>query len=358
MMRYSFHPCAWIAAFNSASFPSDPSTAGFAPCLNGSRLAAQCQKSPAALFIDLPGVLLRCVDIGLIAFHGPADIGQFRHCDIECRCFRRSGDTRPATQSRPASRHAKSERCSASEWRRAWFRPRWRRFPLANTRDRRPNHCKVLPSKIGVKLCAASAIGSRGHEQQRRQPTAAECPIQTHTTYRPRCPTYTRPPPTAGALKCENPRIVSRAREQHIAGGWRRAHKRWHGRPCAFRSSTFSRLPFGPNCTGESPSDNAKTIPLAMITGVGTDMFSEFQAGVSTGLPACTSTLNAITLPSGVSPCCNANLVAGAGGPQAGAYSQRVPAASSQVEKAPQNPFPAKFTSSFVSSGLRYSGVS
>src|ERR1700722_19285500 len=124
----------------------------------------------------------------------------------------------------------------------------------------------------------------------------------------------------------------------------------------AFRSSTLSKLPLGPNCTGESPSDRAKTIPLAMITGVGTDIFGEFQAGVSTGLPACNSTLNAITLPSAVSPCCKANLVSGAGGPQAGAYSQRVPAASSQVEKAPQNPFPAKFTSSLVNSGLRYKG--
>src|SRR5579862_938960 len=125
----------------------------------------------------------------------------------------------------------------------------------------------------------------------------------------------------------------------------------------ALRSSTLSRLPLGPNCTGESPSDSANTIPLAMITGVGTDMFSEFQAGVNTGLPACSSTLNAITLPSGVWPCSNANLVAGVGGPQAGAYNQRVPAASSQVEKAPQKPFPAKFTSSFANKGLRYSGA-
>src|ERR1700683_4605965 len=125
----------------------------------------------------------------------------------------------------------------------------------------------------------------------------------------------------------------------------------------AFRSSTLSKLPLGPNCTGESPSDRAKTIPFAIITGVGTDMFSEFQAGVNTGLPASKSTLNAITLPSGVSPCCKANLVAGAGGPQAGAYSQRVPAASSQVEKAPQNPFPAKFTSWLANSGLRYKGT-
>src|ERR1051326_884710 len=99
---------------------------------------------------------------------------------------------------------------------------------------------------------------------------------------------------------------------------------------------------------GLSPSEMANTRLFAMTTGVGTDMFTEFHAGTSTGLSPCTSTLNAMMLPLGVAPYDVGNLVEGVGGPQAGASSQRVPEESSQVESAPQNPRAAKFTSSFV----------
>src|SRR5437868_4201601 len=111
-------------------------------------------------------------------------------------------------------------------------------------------------------------------------------------------------------------------------------------------------------CLVLSPFEIAKIIPFAITTGSGTDMFLEIQAGTSAGLPSTTSTLNAITLPSGASPFSIGNLgPVDAGGPEAGAYSQRVPDASSHVESAPQNPRPMKFTSSLAYSGLRNSGV-
>src|SRR5229473_7868520 len=74
-----------------------------------------------------------------------------------------------------------------------------------------------------------------------------------------------------------------------------------------------------------SPLEIANTIPLAITTGSGRDMFLDIHAGVRTGLSSFTSSLKAMTLPAGASPYEIGNLGAlDAGGPQAGAYSQRV----------------------------------
>src|SRR5205085_6920155 len=96
------------------------------------------------------------------------------------------------------------------------------------------------------------------------------------------------------------------------------------------RSGVLNTPPLGPDCMGLSPSEIAKIMPLEITTGVGTDMSTEFQAGTSTGLSPCRSTLNAMMLPCGVGPYEVGNFVAGVGGPQAGASSQRVPDPSSQ----------------------------
>src|ERR1700688_4938098 len=103
--------------------------------------------------------------------------------------------------------------------------------------------------------------------------------------------------------------------------------------------------PLGSDCNGQSPSDNANTSPFAIATGSGTDMSLEFHAGMRTGLLSCTSTLKAMTLPLAVGPYWIANFASGAGGPHAGAYSQRVPEESCHVDSAPQNPRAGKFTS-------------
>src|SRR5207237_830886 len=117
----------------------------------------------------------------------------------------------------------------------------------------------------------------------------------------------------------------------------------------SMRSFELSSRPLPSTCVPFSPLEIANTIPLAITTGSGTDIFLDIQAGTRTGLPSLTSTLNAITLPSGASPYWIGNFGAvDTGGPHAGPYSQRVPEGSSQVDRAPQKPRPMKFTSSFA----------
>ena len=73
------------------------------------------------------------------------------------------------------------------------------------------------------------------------------------------------------------------------------------------RSCEVSRRPPLSTCRTFSPFDKAKITPFAISTGSGTDRSREIQAGSSTGFPSFVTTRNAITLPSGASPCVMGN---------------------------------------------------
>src|SRR5882724_13552333 len=160
--------------------------------------------------------------------------------------------------------------------------------------------------------------------------------------------TYTRPPDTTGALKCANPGIVEPLENNSFPFSASNTYSVAFPVGVSRRSLEVSNRPLLSTCLTFSPFDSANTIPLAITTGSGYDMSLDIQAGESAGLPSFSSTLKAITLPDGASPCWMGNFTLDVGGPHAGPYSQRVPAASSHVDSAPQNPWPAKSTSSFV----------
>src|SRR5438876_12280236 len=87
-----------------------------------------------------------------------------------------------------------------------------------------------------------------------------------------------------------------------------------------------------------SPAESANTTPPAMTGGAGEFRSRETQTGVSTALPLCSSTLNATTEPFDVEPFTPWTLKSGCSGPHTAARTQRVPAASSQLDMAPQIP--------------------
>src|SRR5260370_37315621 len=161
--------------------------------------------------------------------------------------------------------------------------------------------------------------------------------------------TYTRPLLMANPPKCVNDGIVF-ALENNSLPVWRStAYKIALPTAASARSLEEKRLPLSLACRTNSALERATTTPFAIRGGSGTFMSRDIQAGVNTGWPSFSSTLNAMMLPFGAGPFTAGNAGAfGCTGPQAGAYTQRTPLSSSQLANAPQNPRPAKSTSSLV----------
>ena len=77
MMCISFQSSPLMSFFNSSPSPREPTTAGFLAVADIGELSAHRQEAAAALFVDLAGVLLLRVDIGLVALQAHFDVGQF-----------------------------------------------------------------------------------------------------------------------------------------------------------------------------------------------------------------------------------------------------------------------------------------
>src|SRR5258708_3415213 len=84
-----------------------------------------------------------------------------------------------------------------------------------------------------------------------------------------------------------------------------------------------------------SPLDTAKTTPLTMAGGSGEIMSRETHPGSIAGAPFCSTTFHATIAPFFTSPLVAANPAPATAGPAAGASTQRVPAISCQLARAP-----------------------
>jgi hypothetical protein len=150
----------------------------------------ECQKCPAALFVNLPYILLRSVVIGLLAMHGPADFGKLNDAILNSAVS--AGEAIFSHQlkigRRAAPRKFRNVFCFGMAL--ALVSPTM--VPLSIRQYARS------PSQPLIVLPPNAA------------PLAYGCGMPNPNAYNipSSVPTYTRPPPTAGALKWENPRMA------------------------------------------------------------------------------------------------------------------------------------------------------
>ena len=155
---------ALMSFFNSAISPSDPTTAGFLAVADIGELPAHRQEAAAALFVDLAGVLLLRVDIGLVALQHPLDVRQFDAAVLNAAVRYRAGQLVLQLQLEigRVAVAPDDRRCSASAACPPWSRRPWRRLPRARNPDRSPTRrgsCRRRSA--GSRSLPAAATGLR-----------------------------------------------------------------------------------------------------------------------------------------------------------------------------------------------------